>query len=264
MNYEYIYVFGMVFDIKQLLFIRIDFLGYIFIQKEDTMGIFKRLSDIIAANINDLLDRAENPSKMIKQIILEMEDHVAEIRTAVAKAIATEKTLKKQLDERQHSCEEWERKAVIALEKDNEDLARKALEKKRAVVEQIPSLEVQYEAAKASSDSLNANLKQIEEKLKIAKRKQSTLLARQRAAEAQQKIHKSIASAKHTPDPFGKFERMQDKISAMEAEAEAYNEMSIQKSAVEVEFEKLEAKDAIDLEMSELKKKVGKKSGEKK
>ena len=193
-----------------------------------------------------------------------MENHVAEIRTSVAKALATEKTLKKQLDERQRSCEEWERKAILALEKDNDDLARKALEKKRNVIDQIPGLEVQYEAAKASCDSLKDNLKQIESKLKVAKRKQSALLARQRAAEAQQKIHKSISSAKHAPDPFGKFERMQDKISSMEAEAEAYTEMSMEKSAVEVEFEKLEAKDDLDAELKELKKKVGKKSSSKK
>lgn len=217
------------------------------------MGIFKRISDIIAANINYMLDKAEDPEKMIKQVISEMEDRIQEARAATAQAIAAEKRLRQEVDTNQQQLEEWRQKAMQAVQSDSDDLARKALMRKKEHEHVLASLEPQWDAAHSASENLKIQLQALQAKLAEAKRKQSALIARTRAAQAQKDIQKSLGKMDIDDAAFRKFDRMEDKVQDMEAEAQAITEMNAEDVALEQEFREVEDKDDIEQELAELK-----------
>ena len=217
------------------------------------MGVFQRISDILSANINHLIEKAEDPEKMIKQVINEMYDRIQEARSATAQAIAAEKQLKKELDSNEQQVEEWRIKAMQAVEADNDELARKALLRKKEHEHILAGLQKQWESSKAAADNLKVQLQALQAKLAEAKRKQSALIARQRAAEAQRDIQKALTNVDIDKSAFDKFDRMEEKVEEIEAQAQAMTELAADGAALEEEFEDMSDKEAIEDELANLK-----------
>jgi len=141
-------------------------------------NIFKRISDVLAANLNDLIDRVEDPERMVKQIIREMEDNIRIAEEGVIDAMASEKQLQKDLEHHRHEATTWRQRAEEALRADQEDLARAALMRKKEHDQIITTLEPAWEAVQHTSEQLKAQLHALEAKLEEARRKRSTLVAR--------------------------------------------------------------------------------------
>ena len=218
--------------------------------------IFKRITDVISANINELLDRVEDPERMIKQVILEMEDNINKAREGVIASISSEKQLKKELESNQKQVSEWLNKAEIALQKGNEELARSALARKKEHDSIIKVLEPSWQSARNTSERLKTQLRALEAKLEEARRKRSALSARQHAAEARQQMDKTLSSFEAGINAQTKFERMEDKVSAMEARTEAMEELRDEATQLEEDFLDMEMNDEIDKELQALKNKV--------
>ncbi len=220
------------------------------------MSIFSRINDLINSNVNDLLDKIEDPERMIKQIIREMEENIGQAKEGVIDSIASEKQLQKELESHRKQAEIWQQKAQLALEADKEDLARSALARKREIDAVINNLEPAWASAKATSDRLKNQLRQLETKLEEAKRKRTTLLARQRAAQAQQQMGRSLDTFQTGLDAQTKFSRMEDRVSEMEARTAAMAELNDDSSPLEKEFLALETDHEIDAELAAMRLKI--------
>ena len=216
-------------------------------------SIFKRLSSLINASVNDLVDRAEDPERMIKQFIREMEEHIQAAKEGVIEAIASEKQLEKQVEEQQRRTAEWLQKAEAAIAQDREDLARAALERKKEHERTLRSLEPAWQSAKETSAHLKQQLQRLEAKLEEAKLKRGTLVARQRAAEARQHMDRTAASFQAGYTSHTEFARMEDKVAEIEARAQAEAELSGDSSDLEREFMALEADSEVEAELAQLK-----------
>ncbi len=188
------------------------------------MGVFSRLSTLIKSNINDLISRAEDPEKILNQLIVDMREQLVEAKKQVASSIADEKKLKKQLDNEVHLAREWEKKAMLAVRAGRDDLALEALQRKEQHDGLASEYRKQYELQKAAADQLRASLRQLHAKIEEAKRKKDLLIARQRRIEAQQRIQETMRGFGDT-SAFEKFEKMAQKVVAMEAEAAAAAEL---------------------------------------
>lgn len=218
------------------------------------MGIFARVTDIFKANINDILDRAEDPEKMLKQMVLEMEESVNKTTLAVASAIANHVNLQKKLDKAKVDKVDWEKKAMQALTASRDDLAKAALEKKSVIERNISDLEPLTVTAKQTADNLRVQLDKLKSKLDEARTRQSTLIARSPAAKAQKQIAQSLSGV--GSDAFSKFEKMEQKVEKLEAEATAFEQLAGENSSLEDEFKQLE-KSNVDDELLALKAKMG-------
>jgi phage shock protein A len=220
-------------------------------------NIFKRINDVLTANLNDLIDRVEDPERMIKQIIREMEDNIMRVRDSVVEAIASEKLLQKELENNQKLSAEWLSKAEIALKNNNEELARAALARKKEHDAICRTLEPSWHSAKNTSENLKAQLKALEAKLEEAKRKRSSLSARQHAAEARQLMDKTLSNFEAGIRAQTQFDRMEDKVTAMEARTDAMGELRDDRSQLEKDFLDMELNAEIDQELQNLKTKIG-------
>ncbi len=219
-------------------------------------GIFSRMADIVKANINDILNRAEDPEKMIRQMILEMEEAVNKATASVGTAVANEKRLERQYLNEQDQIESWHKKAELAVEAGEDDLARRALERKTAVQEAIGDLEAALEESRKTSTQLKQQLQQLKAKLDEARTRQGALIARRRAAEARKQIAKGISGI--GDDAFSSFERFRNRVETEEAEADAHQEIVGPGPGLDTEFSKLERKQTVDAELEAMKKKMGK------
>lgn len=219
------------------------------------MGIFSRIADIFKANVNDALDKAEDPEKMLKQMVIEMEESVNKATLAVANAIANEKSLERKLEKARQDQKDWEQKAVIALQSNREDLARSALEKKAIAERNYNDLEPIYAQAKATSDKLRQQLNALKAKLEEARSRQSTLIARSQAAKAQKQISQAFSGV--GSDAFSKFDKFEQKIEKVESEAEAFEVLAGENTNLEDEFKKLTTSSDVDSELLALKAKMG-------
>ena len=220
--------------------------------------LFKRINDIINASVNDLVDKLEDPERMIKQIIREMEENIGQAKEGVLSAITSEKQLLHELEAQRKQSAQWLSKAESALQQSNDSLARAALERKREFDGVIGTLEPAWQSAKGTSDRLKSQLRQLEAKLDEAKRKRTTLLARQHAAEAQQQMSGTLETFRSGIDAQDRFGRMEDKVAIMEARTEALSELNDEATPLETEIERLEIDQAIDAEMAALKASMGK------
>ncbi len=189
------------------------------------MGIFGRLGTLMKANINDMISRAEDPEKILNQLILDMKDHLIEAKKAVASAIADEKRLKKQLENELHLSREWEKKAMMAIRAGKDDLAKEALMRKTEHDNLSTEWQKQWELQKAATDKLRSSLRQLNSKIEEAKRKKNLLIARKRRADAQKKIQATMSGLGDN-SAFDAFARMEEKIDKQEAEAEAEAELA--------------------------------------
>jgi len=216
-------------------------------------NIFVRINDVITANLNDIIDRVEDPERMIKQIIREMDDNIAQAKEGVLDAIASEKRLHKELEHHRSQAQDWLAKAEDALRADNEPLARMALTRKKEHDDIAKGIEPSWAAANNTSDRLKAQLHALEAKLDEAKRKRSTLVARQRAAQARQQLDRTLTTLRNGVDADAKFARMEDRVAEMEAQTEALDELQDDSAPLEREFRDMEVQVEVDRELDALK-----------
>jgi phage shock protein A len=215
------------------------------------MSIFKRISDIITANLNDMVESYEDPEQMLRQAIREMEDAIAESKPAVAKAMAHEKTTRKQLESNERESQRWAASAATAVEAGDDDLARKALSRKREYDKIVAALRDEQEASSDAAQVLRRQLEGMQAKLKDGQRRLGTLTARTKAASVRSKIAKSDAglSADIDQSAFAKFDRLEKKVEMAEAEAEALSELTRSERAAISSDEQLGASADGDLEL---------------
>jgi phage shock protein A len=224
------------------------------------MGIFKRLSDVIKSNINDLISKAENPEKMLNQMLIDMNEHLIESKKGVASAIADEKRLERQMKENLNKAKEWEGKAMIALKAGKEDLAKQALLRKQEYTNYYNELKPQWEAQHAAVTKLKDSLKALQQKIEEASRKKNILIARAKRAETTKKIQQTMGNMKDN-NAFAVFDRMSDKVEKLESEADALTELEDLSSdgSLEAQFKELESSGtSADLLLEELKTKMNK------
>ena len=225
--------------------------------------IFMRINEIFTANINDMLDRIEDPERMIKQIIVEMEENIRLAKNSVIEAVTSEKRLNQEIKHHRSHAEEWARKAESAVKGKNEDLARKALVRKKEHEKILKDVETSWEAAHETSETLKKQLRKLESKLEEARRKRSMLAARQHAAEARQTIGKTVSYFERGIHMDEKFDRMEDRVMEIEARSEAIVEIFDEDAELEKEFESFETDTEIDDELALLKQKIGDENKEK-
>jgi len=206
------------------------------------MGIFQKLSTLIKSNINDLIARAENPEKMLNQIILDMREQLASAKREVAAAIADERKLRERLEGEAQQARDWERRARLAVREGRDDLAKQALLRQQEYAERAASLRDTWQAQARETETLKASLRQLNDKIEEAKRKRNLLIAKQKRAQAQRRIHETMSGLSDT-SAFEAFERMAEKIEDSERRSRAQAEVSeaLTGDTLEGEFEQLEA-----------------------
>ena len=215
------------------------------------MGIFARISDIFKANINDMLDNTEDPEKMIKQMVIEMEEAVSKAATAVGQAIANEKMLQKQTEDKKKAADDWQQKAIQAVNAGRDDLAKQALEKKNNFQKAANDLEPLLLEAQNTSANLRSQLDKLKAKLEEVRLRQNTLIARSQAAKAKKQIASSVSGI--GDDAFANFDKYEQKIIKQESEADALSELAGQNTRLEDEIKQLGSGPAIDEELAQLK-----------
>jgi phage shock protein A len=206
------------------------------------MGIFNKLSTVIKSNINDLISRAENPEKMLNQIILDMRDQLAKAKREVAAAIADERKLKAQLEQEVKQQRDWQHRAMLAVKEGRDDLAKQALLRQKEHAERAAVLQQTWEAQAAETEKLKGSLRQLNDKIEEAKRKRNLLIAKQKRAQAQRRIHETMSGLSDT-SAFEAFNRMADKIEEEERRSVAQAEVNAELGGdtLESEFLRLEA-----------------------
>ncbi|RUO79434.1 phage shock protein PspA [Pseudidiomarina taiwanensis] len=222
------------------------------------MGIFTRFTDIVNANLNALLDKAEDPEKMVRLIIQEMEDTLVEVRSTSARLIAEKKDAERQAARFQQAAQDWESKAELALSKDREDLARLAIAERHQVLEQEQAVQDEMTKIAEHLERLNDEVAQLQEKLADAKARQKTIIMRQRAASTRLEVKKSIDSSK-IDDAMIKFARYESKIDDIESQVEAYD---MGKKTLRDEFAELESEDKVNDELEALRARMKKNKAE--
>ena len=206
------------------------------------MGIFQKLSTVIKSNINDLISRAENPEEMLNQIIVDMRDQLAKAKREVASAIADERKLKSQLDTEVKQARDWQHRAMLAVKEDRDDLAKQALLRQKEHTDRAHVLQQTWEAQASETEKLKGSLRQLNDKIEEAKRKRNLLIAKQKRAQAQRRIHETMSGLSDT-SAFEAFNRMADKIEEEERKSVAQVEVTeaLQGDTLESEFLRLES-----------------------
>lgn len=217
------------------------------------MGIFSRLSDIVNSNLNAMLDRAEDPEKIVRLIIQEMEDTLIEVRSRAARNIAERKEVERKKDDFERRAKEWETKAELAIEKGRDDLARGAIAAKRKAEEMIDLLDRELSAIESAMSQTTDDLEKLHTKLKEAKAKQRSLEMRHRNAGDSVRVSKFVHDDR-IDDALARFDRYERRIDEMEADAESW---TIGKpKSLEQEFADLETEDGVNAELAAMKRRV--------
>jgi phage shock protein A len=226
------------------------------------MGIFERFATMLKSNINDLISRAENPEKMLVQLITDMRSQLDKARQQVAQSIADEKKLEADAIAQKKAAEDWERRAMLAVQEGRDDLAKQALMRYNEALQGAQQLHETWVKSKQETEALKRSLRQLNDKIEEAKRKKNILIARARRAEAQQKIQETLAGM-GDKSAFESFDRMQEQIESNERKALAAAELQEEFSGDNLvqEFEQLEFHGDSDQQLLELKHKMGLLSG---
>jgi phage shock protein A len=222
------------------------------------MGVFSRLGTLIKSNINDLISKAEDPEKMLSQVLVDMKNQLVEAKKQVAVAIGDEKRLKKQWDDQVVGAKEWERKAMMAVHAGDDNLAKEALVRQKEHDDLAAQFEQQWHLQKDAVEKLKDQLRNLNNKIEEAKRKKNILVARAKRAEAQKTIQSTMAGLTDT-SAFDTFDRMAEKVEQIEAEAEAGVELAGEMTGdtLASRFKALESTGGADMALSELKAKMG-------
>lgn len=219
------------------------------------MGIFSRLSDIINSNINSMLDMAEDPEKMIRMVIQEMEETLVEVRSTTAKIIADKKELVRRNEKLDRQAQDWAQKAELAISKQREDLAKAALLEKASVNEVIDMVKEDMHKLDDSLGKLTREIEQLQAKLNDARARQKVILMRHTATQSRRTVNSKLYNT-NIDQAIHRFEHFERKIEAMESEIEA---TEIGKKGMAAEFEALEKEGKIERELAELKSRMEKK-----
>lgn len=220
------------------------------------MGIFQRIGDVLKSNINDLIDKAEDPEKMVKQIIIDMQQELNKSTQALGKAASSERIAKKQYDDAARSASEWENRAKTALAAGDEELAKKALENKIKADKDAAAYKEMYDTISQQTETIRTQVEVLKSKLEEAKSRQAMLIARSQMAETQKNLAKSTGGF-DSSSASEKFDRMEEKIIQKEAEAQAFAEIAGQNNYALDSFEKLEKDSKINSELERLKAEMG-------
>ena len=221
------------------------------------MGIFARLSDLLKSNVNDLIDRAEDPEKMVKQVIIDMQTELTKATQNYGKAKASERLAEKKYLESQKISADWEAKAKMALAKGDQDLAKQALASKVKADEDLNNYKEMYESISAQTDAIGDQVEVLRAKLEEAKSRQAMLIARSQMAETKKNLAKA-AGGFDGNSSMEKFQKMEEKIERKEAEADAFTEIAGNNLAggsgddLRDSFEKLESDAKVDAELQRL------------
>ncbi|MBD2357689.1 PspA/IM30 family protein [Tolypothrix sp. FACHB-123] len=214
------------------------------------MGLFDRIKRVVSANLNDLVNKAEDPEKMLEQAILEMQEDLVQLRQGVAQAIAAQKRTDKQYNDAQNEINKWQRNAQLALQKGDENLARQALERKKTYTETGTALKTSLDQQNVQVETLKRNLIQLESKISEAKTKKEMLKARITTAKAQEQLQ-NMVSGMNTSSAMAAFDRMEEKVLMQEARAQSAGELA--GADLETQFARLEAGSDVDDELAALK-----------
>lgn len=217
------------------------------------MGIFSRFTDIINSNINAILDKAEDPEKMVRLIIQEMEETLVEVRTQSAKLIADKKELHRKIERLRREADDWESKATIALNKEREDLARAALKEKTLAEEAAAAIEVDMDVIDHNLEKLSSDIAQLQQKLTDAKARQKALIVRGRTAQSRMGVKRQIHDV-DIDEAMSRFDRYERRIDDLEGEIEAYD---LGQRTLTDEIFELEKDEKVDEELARLKAKMG-------
>ena len=217
------------------------------------MGIFSRTRDIIAANMTDLLDRAEDPAKMIRMIILEMEETLVEVRASAARHIADQKEIRRQIGKLRDVQSGWEEKAELALSKGREDLAKAALVEKRKAADLGEQLTDEIGTIDEALSSCEADIAKLQNKLREARARQNSVTTRLESAQNRTKLREMYAGQK-TEEAFSRFELLERRVDMAEGRADAAG-IGLQKS-LEEEIAELRSAEAVDADLAALKARV--------
>jgi phage shock protein A len=225
------------------------------------MGLFDRLSQLLRSNINDLISRAEDPEKMLNQILVDMRGQLVKAKQQVASAIADEKRLRDQTDAEYRQAEEWERRAVLAVQESRDDLAKQALVRQSEHFQHAQQLETTWQAHRLETEKLKNSLRDLNDKIEEAKRKKNLLVARQRRAQAQKRITETMSSLSEK-SAFEAFARMEERIEQSERMLKATTEIDeeVTGDRLQSQFRQLErgaGSTTVDARLLELKQKMG-------
>ncbi|MDQ3997030.1 MAG: PspA/IM30 family protein [Gemmatimonadota bacterium] len=225
------------------------------------MGLFDRLSQLLRSNINDLISRAEDPEKMLNQILVDMRGQLVKAKQQVASAIADEKRLRDQADAEFRQAEEWERRAMLAIQEGRDDLAKQALVRQTEHVQHAQQLETTWQAHRLETEKLKNSLRDLNDKIEEAKRKKNLLVARQRRAQAQKRITETMSSLSEK-SAFEAFARMEERIEQSERLLKATTEIDeeVTGDRLQSQFRQLErgaGSTTVDARLLELKQKMG-------
>lgn len=221
------------------------------------MGILERIRTVLKANINALISRAEDPEKMLNQLVIDMNEQLIEAKRQVAIAIADEKKLERQMLENRGQSDDWEKKAMLAVKAGKDDLAKEALLRRNEYDGYATQFQKEYEGQHASVEQLKDALRQLQAKIEEANRKKNLLIARAKRAEAQKQIQATMGALSGTSS-FDTFERMATKVEQIEAEATAMGELAqvTGDQKLEDKFKELEGTASADQMLEDLKKKM--------
>ena len=220
------------------------------------MGIFSRMTDIINSNINSMLDQAEDPQKMIRLIIQEMEDTLVEVRSSSAKVLADRKTAARRLEQVEGEAASWEEKAKLAIRKGREDLARAALQEKRAIEEEVTVVGAELEATDEHIAQLNVEVAKLQQKLSDAKAKQKALVMRSKTVESRIKVKRQI-QREALDNAFERFEHYERRMDTLESQLESMDLGREVSPDLAAEIDALQEDELINDELERLKSEMG-------
>jgi phage shock protein A len=222
------------------------------------MALFKRAADLIRANINDLLSKAEDPEKMLNLYLEDAREHLKEATAAVHDALTAQNELQAQFDKASEEAAHWQQRAEQAVQKGNDNLAREALLQKKKADARVESLKSPLEQTKAQSQAAREQLRTLQDRVGEAESKREMLIARAKMAQASKKTAETLASLSST-DPLAGMGSMESKIQHMEAEAKASNELlTTHRDSLEEQFRDLDSGSSVDDELAALKAKHNK------
>ncbi len=218
------------------------------------MGILDRVSVLLRANVNDMIDRAEDPEKVVKQLIADMNNQLIQVKTQVAAAIADEKQLYQRYQDNQAKANDWQQRAEMAVEKGQDDMAREALSRKNAFQQTADGFKSQYDQQATQVEQLKEALHQLELKIQDAQTKEELLIARSRRAKAETQIRSTLSGLDQS-SALASFQRIEDKVNQQEARAAALGELDT--DTMEHRFQLMEQESEVDRQLADLKAKKG-------